>query len=150
MIACILVKRLPHADGLPLPHYATGGAAAVDLCAAIPEDAHMVIPSLGRALIPTGLTIQLPLDHELQIRARSGLASKHGILVANSPGTIDEDFRGEICVILLNASPKPYTVRRGDRVAQAVLAPVVRAEWRETETLTETQRGTGGFGSTGT
>lgn len=144
----ILVRRLPHADGLPLPSYATAGAAGMDLLAAIGEPV-----SVGpgeRALIPTGLTIALPPGYELQVRPRSGLALRHGITLPNTPGTIDEDYRGEIAVILLNTGTEPFVVERGARIAQAILAPVSRAEWREVDSLDATIRATGGFGSTGT
>jgi dUTP pyrophosphatase len=142
------VVRLPHAEGLPLPSYATDGAAGMDLLAAVA--APLVIPPGGRALVPTGLTIALPHGYELQVRPRSGLALKHGITLPNSPGTIDEDYRGELGVIVLNTGAEPFTVERGMRIAQAVIAPVVRAAWREVVALPETTRGTGGFGSTGT
>jgi dUTP pyrophosphatase len=142
------VVRLPHAEGLPLPSYATDGAAGMDLLAAVTTP--LVILPGGRALVPTGLTIALPHGYELQVRPRSGLALKHGITLPNSPGTIDEDYRGELGVIVLNTGAEPFTVERGMRIAQAVIAPVVRAAWREVATLPETARGTGGFGSTGT
>lgn len=144
----IRVARLPHAEGLPLPAYATEGAAGMDLLAAV--EAPLAIPPGGRALVPTGLRIALPAGYELQVRPRSGLALKNGILVANSPGTIDEDYRGELGVIILNAGTEPFTVERGMRIAQAVLAPVVRAAWAEVAELPGTARGAGGFGSTGT
>ncbi len=144
----IAVRRLPHNIDLPLPAYATGGAAGMDLVAAV--EAPVVIAPGQRALIPTGLAISLPPGYELQIRPRSGLALRHGIVLPNSPGTIDEDYRGEIGIILLNAGDAPFTVERGMRIAQAVLAPVTRAAWAETDTLPETGRGAGGFGSTGT
>ena len=143
----ILVRRLPHGHGLDLPAYATPGAAGMDLLAAI-ADPVTILPG-ARALIPTGLAVALPPGHELQVRPRSGLALRHGIMVANSPGTIDEDYRGEIGIILLNAGREPFTVARGMRIAQAVLSPVLRAVWQETAALDETAR-TGGFGSTGT
>jgi dUTP pyrophosphatase len=143
----IQVRRLPHAASLPLPSYATDGAAGMDLLAAVDEP--VTVAPGGRGLIPTGLTIALPRGYELQIRPRSGLALRDGIVLPNSPGTIDEDYRGEIQVIVLNAGHAPFTVTRGMRIAQAVLAPVVRAEWHETEALDETARGAGGFGSTG-
>jgi len=143
----IQVARLPHAEGLPLPSYATEGAAGMDLLAAV--TAPLTIPPGGRALVPTGLRIALPHGHELQVRPRSGLALKHGITVPNTPGTVDEDYRGELQVIVLNASAEPFTVERGMRIAQAVVAPVTRASWREVDTLPDTSRGTGGFGSTG-
>ena len=148
MTGTIAVRRLPHSLGLDLPTYATAGAAGMDLLAAV--TAPVTIAPGARALIPTGLQVALPMGHELQVRPRSGLALKNGILVANSPGTIDEDYRGEIGIILLNAGDAPFTVERGMRVAQAVLAPVTRAAWAEVDTLPETSRGVGGFGSTGT
>jgi dUTP pyrophosphatase len=144
----ILVTRLPHAEGLPLPAYATAGAAGMDLMAAVTEP--LVIPAGGRTLVPTGLRIALPHGYELQVRPRSGLALKHGITMPNTPGTVDEDYRGELQVIVMNAGSEPFTVERGLRIAQAVVAPVTRAAWREVETLPDTARGEGGFGSTGT
>lgn len=144
----IEVVRLPHAADLPLPAYATPGAAGMDLLAAVA--APVTIPPGGRALIPTGLRIALPAGHELQVRPRSGLALKHGIVLPNSPGTIDEDYRGEVQVIVLNAGTEAFVVERGMRIAQAVLAPVTRAAWQEVEDLPPTARGAGGFGSTGT
>jgi dUTP pyrophosphatase len=141
------IRRLPHGEDLPLPAYATPGAAGMDLLAAV--DKPVRIPPLGRVLIPTGIAIALPTGFELQIRPRSGLALKSGITLPNTPGTIDEDYRGEIQVILLNASDEHFTVTRGMRIAQAVLAPVIRATWTEVADLNETQRGAGGFGSTG-
>ena len=145
--AMVQVVRLAHAEGLALPTYASAGAAAMDLLAAVAEP--IVLPPGGRAAIPTGLMIALPEGHELQIRPRSGLALNHGLLVANSPGTIDEDYRGEIKVILMNGGSEPVVVTRGMRIAQAVLAPVTRIVWREVAVLDETARGAGGFGSTG-
>lgn len=147
MTVPIAVKRLPHATGLDLPAYATPGAAGMDLLAAVTAD--VTIAPGARALIPTGLCVALPPGHELQVRPRSGLALKHGIMLANSPGTIDEDYRGEIGIIVANTGDAPFVVTRGMRIAQAVLAPVIRALWRESETLDDTQRGEGGFGSTG-
>lgn len=143
----IRIMRLPHAEGLDLPHYATDGAAGMDLLAAVSVE--IVIAPGARALVPTGLAVALPPAHELQIRPRSGLALKQGIMLANSPGTIDEDYRGEIGIILFNAGNAPFVVTRGMRIAQAVLAPVLRAVWQEVGTLDATQRGVGGFGSTG-
>jgi len=143
----ILVQRLAHAEGLPLPAYATPGAAAMDLLAAVA--APVVVPPGGRVLIPTGLRVALPAGHEWQIRPRSGLALKHGVTLVNAPGTIDEDYRGEVGVILLNTGAEEFVVERGMRVAQAVLAPVVRAVFEEVVVLPETPRGAGGFGSTG-
>jgi dUTP pyrophosphatase len=147
MTQLIHVTRLPHAADLPLPAYATEGAAAMDLMAAVA--APLVIPPGGRALVPTGLRVALPAGHEWQIRPRSGLALRHGLVLANSPGTIDEDYRGEVQVIVLNTGTEPFTVERGARIAQAVLAPVTRAVFEEVEALPETLRGQGGFGSTG-
>ena len=147
MTATIRVVRLPHGMGLPLPAYATAGAAGMDLLAAV--TAPLVLPPGGRALVPTGLAVALPPGHELQVRPRSGLALRHGVTVANSPGTVDEDYRGELQVVLLNMGAAAFTVERGMRIAQAVLAPVVRAAWAEVEALDGTVRGAGGFGSTG-
>ena len=144
----IRLRRLAHNADLPLPSYATQGAAGMDLVAAVGEP--IVIAPGQRALIPTGLAIALPHGYELQIRPRSGLALRQGIVLPDSPGTIDEDYRGEVQVILLNAGQEDFIVERGMRIAQAVLAPVVRAEWQITDTLDDTARGTGGFGSTGT
>jgi dUTP pyrophosphatase len=144
----ILVTRLPHAEGLPLPAYATEGAAGMDLLAAVA--APLTILPGGRALVPTGLRIALPHGHELQVRPRSGLALKHGITMPNTPGTVDEDYRGELQVIVLNAGTEPFTIERGMRIAQAVVAPVTRGVWREVDALPDTTRGEGGFGSTGT
>ncbi len=144
----ILITRLPHSEGLPLPSYATDGAAGMDLMAAVTEP--LTIPPGGRALVPTGLRIALPPGYEMQVRPRSGLALKHGITLPNAPGTVDEDYRGELQVIVLNAGLEAFTIERGMRIAQAVIAPVTRATWRETTTLPDTTRGQGGFGSTGT
>jgi len=143
----IQVRRLPHGEGLPLPAYATPGAAGMDLLAAVAEP--VTIDPGRRALIPTGLTIALPSGFEMQVRPRSGLALRNGIVLPNSPGTIDEDYRGEVQVIVLNAGDAPFTVERGMRIAQAIVAPVVRAEWQEVPGLDDTARNTGGFGSTG-
>ena len=144
----VRVRRLPHGAGLPLPAYATEGAAGLDLLAAVA--APVAIAPAGRALIPTGLALAIPEGFELQVRPRSGLALRHGIMVANSPGTIDSDYRGELQVILLNAGAEPFVVERGMRIAQAVLAPVVQLAWREVATLDATAREGGGFCSTGT
>lgn len=143
----IQVQRLPHSVGLALPGYATPGAAGMDLLAAVTTS--VTITPGARVLIPTGLRVALPAGHELQIRPRSGLALKNGIVLPNSPGTVDEDYRGELQVIVMNAGAEPFTVERGMRIAQAVLAPVTRAVWDEVATLDETTRGEGGFGSTG-
>lgn len=149
MIVAIRLKRLPHSEGLPLPAYETDGSAGMDLRAAVAEDAPVTLQPGGRALIPTGLTIALPADHEAQVRPRSGLALKFGITCLNSPGTIDADYRGEVGVILANLGAEPFTVRRGDRIAQMVIAPVTRGALEEVESLDDTARGAGGFGSTG-
>ncbi len=143
----IKIRRLPHGAGLDLPAYATAGAAGMDILAAVDEP--IVIAAAARALVPTGFVIALPAGYELQIRPRSGLALKHGITLPNSPGTIDEDYRGEVQIIVLNAGTESFTVTRGMRIAQGVLAPVLRASFTEVEALDETLRGIGGFGSTG-
>jgi len=141
----VLVKRLPHGEGLELPAYATHGAAGMDVVSA--ED--VTIPPAGRHAVATGLAMAIPQGYEVQVRPRSGLALKHGITVPNTPGTIDSDYRGEIKVILINHGAEPFEIRRGDRVAQLVLAPVTRAAWLAVDELDETTRGEGGFGSTG-
>jgi dUTP pyrophosphatase len=147
MIVPVRVRRLPHNQDLPLPAYATEGAAGMDLLAAVTDP--VVIAPGQRALIPTGLAIALPPGYELQVRPRSGLALRNGIVLPNSPGTIDEDYRGEVQVIVLNMGSKSFQVERGARIAQAVLAPVVRAAWEEVADLDVTARNAGGFGSTG-
>jgi dUTP pyrophosphatase len=147
MTVAVRVRRLPHNQDLPLPVYATEGAAGMDLLAAVTEP--MSIAPGQRTLIPTGLAIALPAGYELQIRPRSGLALRNGIVLPNSPGTIDEDYRGEIQVIVLNTGNEPFRVERGTRIAQAVLAPVVRVAWNEVADLDVTTRNEGGFGSTG-
>ena len=141
----IPVKRLPHFDGLDLPAYATDGAAGMDVLAA--EDV-ILAPGMRHA-VATGLAVAIPHGFEIQVRPRSGLALKHGITVPNTPGTIDSDYRGELKVILINHGDADFAIRRGDRVAQLVLAPVTRASWLKVEELDETARGEGGFGSTG-
>ncbi|HVI51155.1 MAG TPA: dUTP diphosphatase [Candidatus Sulfotelmatobacter sp.] len=143
----VSVRRLPHGADLPLPAYETAHAAGLDLPAAVEAD--LVLPPGAKALVPTGLSIALPEDFEAQVRPRSGLAAKHAVTVLNSPGTIDADYRGEIKVILINHGHEPFTITRGMRIAQMVVAPVVRAQWRECDELPETARGEGGFGSTG-
>jgi dUTP pyrophosphatase len=145
----VQVVPLPHHDGLELPSYASAGAAGMDLRAAVPEDAPLVLAPGGRALVPTGLKIALPQGYEAQVRPRSGLALKHGITCLNSPGTVDSDYRGEVGVILANLGSEPFVVRRGERIAQLVIAAHARAEWRVVTTLEDTARGEGGFGSTG-
>ncbi len=141
----ISIQRSGRAREFPLPAYATQGSAGVDLRASEP----CVIPPGGRALVPTGLRIALPEGYEAQVRPRSGLALKHGVTLLNSPGTIDSDYRGEIGVILINLGQEPFSIQPGDRIAQMVFAPVTRGVWDEVETLDETERGAGGFGSTG-
>ena len=142
------LQRLAHGADLPLPSYATPGSAGVDLMAAADEP--VVIEPGARALVPTGIAIGIPFGFEAQVRPRSGLAIKHGITGLNSPGTIDADYRGEVGVILINHGTEPFRIERGMRIAQLVTAPVTRAQWREAEVLDATQRGAGGFGSTGT
>lgn len=143
----VALLRLPHAYDLPLPAYQSEDAAGLDLIAAIEEP--LTLPPLGRAMVPTGLAMALPPGYEAQVRPRSGLAAKHGVTVLNSPGTVDADYRGEVKVILINLSDTPFTIHRGDRIAQMVIAPVSRARLVETKTLDATDRGAGGFGSTG-
>jgi dUTP pyrophosphatase len=144
----ILVKRLPHGAGLPLPTRMTAGSSGCDLAAALEEP--LCLKPGERALVPTGFSFEIPLGYEVQVRPRSGLAAKHGITVLNAPGTIDADYRGEVKVILINLGATPYTIERGDRIAQAV-ACAVASELRYTEkgSLSETGRGDGGFGHTG-
>ncbi|TWB42234.1 dUTP diphosphatase [Nitrospirillum viridazoti] len=143
----VAVTRLPHGHDLDLPAYATVQAAGLDLMAAV--SAPVVIPPLGRALVPTGLAISLPVGFEAQVRPRSGLALKNGVTVLNAPGTVDADYRGEVGVILVNLGDQPFTVERGMRIAQMVIARHERAQWKEVDSLDETARGAGGFGSTG-
>ena len=145
----VSVLRLPHAEGLPLPDYATAESAGLDLAAAISADAPVTLAPMQRKLIPTGLVIALPKGFEAQVRPRSGLALKHGVTILNSPGTVDADYRGEISVLLINLGEQPFEIKRGDRIAQMVVAPVTRAELYEAETLDKTARGAGGYGSTG-
>jgi deoxyuridine 5''-triphosphate nucleotidohydrolase (dut) len=147
MTVTVFVQRLPHAADLPLPRYETAHAAGLDLMACIPAD--ITLAPGKRALIPTGFAIALPEGHEAQVRPRSGLAAKHGVTVLNAPGTIDADYRGEIAVILVNHGDAAFTVTRGMRIAQMVVAPVVRAALTETAELSGSARGSGGFGSTG-
>ena len=143
----IALQRLPHGVGLPLPAYATPGSVGIDLAAAL--EAELVLAPGARALVPTGFAIALPMGYEAQVRPRSGLALKHGVTVLNSPGTIDADYRGEVGVILANLGDSPFTVSRGMRVAQLVIAPVARAICAEVRRLPNSARGAGGFGSTG-
>ena len=149
MTVSIRLRRLPHAERLPLPIYETAGSAGMDLRAAVAEDAPVTLGPGARALIPTGFCIGLPEGYEAQVRPRSGLALKHGVTCLNSPGTIDSDYRGEVGVILINHGAEPFVIRRGERIAQMIVSPVVQSSWLEIETLDETTRGAGGFGSTG-
>ena len=143
------IRQLSHGEGLPLPAYQSAHAAGLDLLAAVPEDAPVTLAPGKYALIPTGLTIALPAGYEAQIRPRSGLAAKHGVTVLNAPGTVDADYRGEISVSLINHGDTPFQIRRGERIAQMVIASVVRAELIPVAALSATERGSGGFGSTG-
>lgn len=143
----VRITRLPHGEGLPLPSARTAASAGLDLSAAVAEP--LVIPAGGRALVPTGFALALPPGHEGQVRPRSGLAVEHGVTVLNAPGTIDADYRGEVKVPLINLGQSPFTVTRGMRIAQLVVAPVSGVELVEIATLDETTRGEGGFGSTG-
>jgi dUTP pyrophosphatase len=143
------IKQLPHAEGLALPAYQSSHAAGLDLLAAVPEQAPLVLTPGRHAMIPTGLAIALPDGFEAQVRPRSGLAAKHGVTVLNSPGTVDADYRGEINVLLVNLGSEPFTIRRGERIAQMVVAPVTRVELVRAASLSSTERGSGGFGSTG-
>jgi dUTP pyrophosphatase len=143
------IRQLPHAEGLPLPAYQSTHAAGLDLLAAVPEETPFVLAPGKHALVPTGLTIALPQGYEAQVRPRSGLAAKHGVTVLNSPGTIDADYRGEIAVILINHGDAPFPINRGERIAQMVIAPVAQAELVAVASLSDTARGSGGFGSTG-
>jgi dUTP pyrophosphatase len=143
------VRQLPHGEGLALPAYQSALAAGLDLLAAVPENEPVVLEPGQRALIPTGLMIALPEGYEAQVRPRSGLAVRHGVTVLNAPGTVDADYRGEIGVPLINHGSAPFPVRRGERIAQMVIAPVVQAELIPVATLSTTARGSGGFGSTG-
>ena len=143
------IRQLPNSEGLALPEYHSAHAAGLDLLAAVPEDSPLILPPGQRALVPTGLAIALPSGYEAQVRPRSGLASRHGVTVLNSPGTIDADYRGEIGVLLINHGEMPFSIRRGERIAQMVIAPVVRVELAPAAELSATPRGGGGFGSTG-
>jgi dUTP pyrophosphatase len=145
----VLVRRLAHAADLPLPAYASEGAAGLDLRAATPDGETVEILAGERQVVPTGIAIALPLGYEAQVRPRSGLARRHGVTCLNTPGTVDSDYRGEIAVILINLGHEPFAISRGDRIAQLVVAPVARAAWRPVENLDETGRGSGGFGSSG-
>ena len=143
------VKPLDHFEGLALPAYQTPGSAGLDLPAALPEDAPVTLNPGEWQLIPTGLSIALEEGYEAQIRPRSGLAARHGISCVNTPGTVDADYRGELKVNLINHGKEPFVITRGERIAQMIIAPVLQIEWDVVETLDETERGAGGFGSTG-
>ena len=145
----VRIERLPHAGGLPLPAYETSGSAGMDLRAAVQENVPMILSPGARALVPTGLKIALEPGFEAQVRPRSGLALKHGITCLNSPGTIDSDYRGEVGVILINHGSEAFVIKRGERIAQLVVAKCEQAAMVEVGTLDETARGSGGFGSTG-
>jgi len=143
----VAVKRLPEGEGLPLPRYMSEDAAGADLCAAVFED--LTLSPGARALVPTGFAIALPPGYEAQVRPRSGLAIRNGVTCLNSPGTIDADYRGPVCVVLANLGQEPFVVRRGERIAQLVVAPVSRAQFDLIEELPQTERAAAGFGSTG-
>jgi len=145
----IEIHQLPHGEGLPLPAYQSAHAAGLDLLAAVPADAPLVLSPGQYALVPTGLAIALPEGFEAQVRPRSGLAAKHGVTVLNAPGTVDADYRGEVSVILINHGSAPFTIARGERIAQMVIAQVANAELVPVVSLAPTGRGGGGFGSTG-
>ena len=149
MIPAIAIKRLPHAEGLTLPAYETAHAAGMDLRAAVSEHEPLTLRPGDRHAVPTGLAVAIPPGFEGQVRPRSGLALRAGVTCLNSPGTVDSDYRGEMKVILVNLGAEDFIVRRGDRIAQLLIAPVVQATWREVDALEETARGEGGFGSTG-
>src|ERR1700749_4959892 len=143
------IRELPHGEGLALPAYQSAHAAGLDLLAAVPQETPMVLAPGKYALVPTGLTIALPPGYEAQVRPRSGLAAKHGVTVLNAPGPVDADYRGEIGVLLINHGDAPFPIRRGERIAQMVIASVIRAELVAAASLSTTDRGSGGFGSTG-
>jgi dUTP pyrophosphatase len=145
----VAVTRLPHGADLPLPAYETAHAAGMDLRAALPESEPLTLHPGDRHAVPTGLAMAIPPGYEGQVRPRSGLALRNGVTCLNAPGTVDADYRGEVKVILINLGPEAFIVRRGDRIAQLLIAPVVQAAWREVEALEQTARGEGGFGSTG-
>ncbi|MFG1379275.1 dUTP diphosphatase [Xanthobacter autotrophicus] len=145
----VRIQRLPHADSLPLPAYATEGAAGLDLSCALPEDTPLILLPGAFAAVPTGFAVALPEGYEAQVRPRSGLARKNGVTVLNTPGTIDWDYRGELMVLLINHGPEPFSVTRGMRIAQLVVAPVTQIMLEESGDLSETARGSSGFGSTG-
>ena len=140
---------LDHGNDLPVPHYETEASAGMDLRAAVPDDAPITLKTGDVALVPTGFAMALPVGYEAQVRPRSGLAAKHSVTVLNTPGTIDADYRGEVKVILTNFGAEPFVVERGMRIAQMIIAPITTADWQVVKSLSETERGTGGFGSTG-
>ena len=153
MTISVTVQRRAGCDpAIPLPAYETAGAAGMDVHANFPDHwrAGITLEPQTRALIPTGLALGIPQGYEIQVRPRSGLAFKHGVTIANAPGTIDSDYRGELGILLINLGPEPFTITHGDRIAQLVLAPVIRCEWAEVTNIDSTIRSTGGFGSTGT
>jgi dUTP pyrophosphatase len=143
------ICQLPHAEGLALPAYQTADAAGLDLLAAVPEEAPLILSPGKYAKVPTGLTIALPSGYEAQVRPRSGLAAKHGVTVLNAPGTVDADYRGEVSVLLINHGDAPFAIRRGERIAQMVIAAVAQAQLVAVAALSTTARGSGGYGSTG-
>lgn len=145
----VAVKTLPHFEGLPFPKYETDGAAGMDVRAAYEDGAPVELKPGERTMVPTGLSVAIPEGYEIQMRPRSGLAAKHGLTCLNSPGTIDSDYRGELKVILINHGQETFTIARGERIGQMVLAPVTRIAWQSVDTLPVTLRGEGGFGSTG-
>ncbi|MDJ0922430.1 MAG: dUTP diphosphatase [Henriciella sp.] len=145
----VSVRPLPHFEGLTLPAYETVGAAGMDVRAAIADAETIDLKPGMRAMVPTGLSVAIPEGYEIQVRPRSGLAAKHGLTCLNAPGTIDSDYRGEVKVILINHGDETFVIQRGERIGQLVLAPVTRIVWAETETLPDSERGAGGFGSTG-
>jgi dUTP pyrophosphatase len=143
----VRIRRLPHAEGLPLPAYATDGAAGADLRAAV--ESEMILGPGDRTVVPTGLVVEIPAGYEGQVRPRSGLAIKAGLTIVNAPGTIDSDYRGELKVLMINLGSETVSIGRGDRIAQLLIAPVTRASFVESEALSVSERGDGGFGSTG-
>ena len=149
MSPTVPITRLPHGADIPLPAYETAQAAGMDLRAAVPEEEPLTLRPGSRFPVPTGLAFALPPGFEGQVRPRSGLAFKHGVTCLNTPGTVDADYRGEVKVILINLGEEDFVIRRGERIAQLVIAPVVQAQWSEVDSLDETARGAGGFGSTG-
>lgn len=149
MTVSIEIKTLENFTGLDLPHYETALAAGADLRAAVPDDTPIILVAGARVLVPTGFAMALPAGYEAQIRPRSGLAYKHGVTCLNTPGTIDADYRGEVKVLLINHGTDAFTIRRGERIAQMIIAPITQASFKPVKTLSETKRGEGGFGSTG-